>query len=255
MLEPRCGESPQVRYLRGGRRSNAPPLPDRWSAKHDNCWLGYKLHFTETCSEAADDDPETGLPAAPNLITSVATTEASVPDVAMTAPIHDMLDAARMLPGEHAVDAGYTSADLLLAARAPGHRPARPAAGQLSPRPGPAATPPTSSPSTGNASRSPALRAPPAPWTPCTQRGTEAIVATFSAGAATRARPGPVHHHHAGAGSSPCPPVRSRSPRRRPRRAGTSQCKARYNVRAGVEGTMHQAASHRHPPRPLPRPG
>jgi hypothetical protein len=31
-----------------------------------------------------------------------------------------MLDAAGLLPGEHAVDCGYTSADLLLAARARG---------------------------------------------------------------------------------------------------------------------------------------
>jgi hypothetical protein len=57
---------------------------------------------------------------APNLITNVATTGASVPDVAMTGPIHDMLEHAGLLPGEHTVDAGYTSADLLLAAQARG---------------------------------------------------------------------------------------------------------------------------------------
>ena len=38
----------------------------------------------------------------------------------MTEPVHDMLAAAGLLPDEHAVDAGYTSADLLLAARARG---------------------------------------------------------------------------------------------------------------------------------------
>ena len=38
----------------------------------------------------------------------------------MTAAVHDMLDTAGMLRGEHAVDAGYTSADLLLTALARG---------------------------------------------------------------------------------------------------------------------------------------
>src|SRR5262249_61287264 len=75
---------------------------------------------SERGSEAAAVAPAAGCPPAPNLITSVATTPAAVPDAAMTAPIHDMLDAAGLLPGEHAVDSGYTSADLLLAARAQG---------------------------------------------------------------------------------------------------------------------------------------
>jgi transposase len=92
----------------------------RYSEKHAKSWLGYKVHLSETCSEPADEDPATGRPAAPNLITSVATTEASVPDVAMTAPIHQALAETGLTPGEHAVDAGYTSADLLLAARAQG---------------------------------------------------------------------------------------------------------------------------------------
>ncbi|MGH3980842.1 MAG: hypothetical protein ACRDRZ_17900 [Pseudonocardiaceae bacterium] len=60
----------------------------------------------------------------------MATTQATIPDVAMTEPIHDSLDTKDLLAGEHIVDAGYTSADLLLAARARGHHPARPAAGR-----------------------------------------------------------------------------------------------------------------------------
>jgi hypothetical protein len=39
--------------------------------------------------------------------------QATVPDVAMTEPIHDSLHAKDLLPGEHIVDAGYTSADRL----------------------------------------------------------------------------------------------------------------------------------------------
>ena len=68
-------------------------LDARYSQKHGKGWLGYKVHVSETCSQAADDDPDTGRPAAPNLITGVATTEATVPDAAMTGPIHDTLDA------------------------------------------------------------------------------------------------------------------------------------------------------------------
>lgn len=105
-----------------GRSALVSPydLDARYSEKRGKGWEGYKVHLTETCSQAADDDPGTGRPAAPNLITNVATTGASVPDAAMTGPIHDMLDAAGLRPAEHAVDAGYTSADQLVAARARG---------------------------------------------------------------------------------------------------------------------------------------
>lgn len=72
------------------------------------------MHLSETCCEPRPD----GARAAPNLITAVATTLANMPDVVMTDPVHDLLDAARLLPAEHAVDAGYASADLLIAARA-----------------------------------------------------------------------------------------------------------------------------------------
>jgi hypothetical protein len=81
---------------------------------------GCSKHPVRACyrvSDRREDDPNTGRPAAPNLITHVATTAATVPDVAMTEPIHDSLNAKDLLPGEHVVDAGYTSADLLLAAR------------------------------------------------------------------------------------------------------------------------------------------
>jgi len=92
-------------------------LDARYSEKHGMSWLGYKGHFTETVSDPGDDDPGTGRPAVPNLVTDVQTTHAAVPDVVMTAPVHDSLQAAGLLPGEHAVDSGYVSADLLVASR------------------------------------------------------------------------------------------------------------------------------------------
>src|SRR6266705_558759 len=95
-------------------------LDARYSEKHGRSWLGYKVHLTETCGTAADDDPRTGLALVPNLITHVATTHAAVPEVAMTEPVHDALDAAGLAPAGHAVDSGYTSGLLLLAARKQG---------------------------------------------------------------------------------------------------------------------------------------
>jgi transposase len=102
-----------------GRRLILSPYDTdaRYSEKHGKGWQGYKAHFTETVSDPAGDDPATRAPAMPNLITSVATTPAAVTDVEMTEPIHDALAARGLLPAEHAVDAGYTSGDLLVAAR------------------------------------------------------------------------------------------------------------------------------------------
>ena len=88
----------------------------RYSEKRGKGWAGYKVHISESCHEPEPD----GTREAPNLITSVATTEATLPDAAMTEPVHDMLEAAGLAPGEHAADSGYTSADLLLDARARG---------------------------------------------------------------------------------------------------------------------------------------
>ena len=92
-------------------------LEARYSEKHGMSWLGYKGHFTETVSDPADDDPDTRRSVLPNLVTDVQTTHAAVPDVVMTAPVHDSLEASGLLPGEHAVDSGYVSADLLVSSR------------------------------------------------------------------------------------------------------------------------------------------
>jgi hypothetical protein len=90
----------------------------RWGGKRDLTWCGYKLHVSESC----DGDPPAGsVPAGgwvpdqpPNLITNVATTDASVPDTAMTEPIHHDLAERGVLPDEHYLDSGYPSADLLV---------------------------------------------------------------------------------------------------------------------------------------------
>ena len=102
----------------GRARIVSPYDPDaRYGEKRGKGWLGYKAHYTETVSDPAGDDPGTGRPAVPNLLTDVQTTHAAVPDVAMTSPVHDSLEAADLLPGEHAVDSGYVPADLLVSAR------------------------------------------------------------------------------------------------------------------------------------------
>jgi transposase len=93
-------------------------LDARYGEKRGKGWLGYKAHYSETVSDPAGDDPQTGRPARPNLVTE--TTHACVPDVVMTGTIHDDMDAAGLPPGEHAVDSGYASAEELLAARARG---------------------------------------------------------------------------------------------------------------------------------------
>jgi transposase len=102
-----------------GRRLIASPYDTdaRYGEKRGTRWRGYKLHLTETVSDPGADDPATGRRAAPNLITSVATTPAAVTDAEMTEPVHDALAARGLLPAEHIADAGYTSAGLLVAAQ------------------------------------------------------------------------------------------------------------------------------------------
>lgn len=89
----------------------------RWGGKRDLTWCGYKLHVSESCDAEAtrptaggDQAPEQP----PNLITNVATTDAAVPDTVMTEPIHHALATRDLLPGEHYLDSGYPSADLLV---------------------------------------------------------------------------------------------------------------------------------------------
>jgi len=221
-------------------------LDARYSEKHGMSWLGYKGHFTETVSDPAGDDPETTRPAVPNLVTDVQTTHAAVPDVVMTAPVHDSLEAAGLLPGEHDVDSGYVSADLLVSSRQRGITLAGPLLADTSPQA-------RSGGYTQNAftidwdreqvtcPQGTASKV----WAPTRQRdGTDAIIVRFPA-AACRAcpvrdkctnarwngrqlylRPRDIHQAIADARAA----------------QSTQQWKDRYKARAGVEGLMHQAS-------------
>jgi transposase len=107
-----------------GRRRIVSPydVDARWGGKRDLTWYGYKLHISESCDAAAATGPvdrDDWVPdAPPNLITNVATTDACVPDVAMTEPIHTDLDRRDLLPARHYMDSGYPSADLLVSSLA-----------------------------------------------------------------------------------------------------------------------------------------
>ena len=230
-------------------------LDARYGIKRETGWGGYKVHFTETCDAPethAGASPEQGpAPAAgpergdrPNLITGVATTAATVPDAAMTTPVHQQLAGKGLLPGEHLVDSGYPSAELIIdAARVFGitlvspmlldtSAQARAGAGydkaafaiDFDAR---QATCPQ-----GVASSS---------WNPCRQRQDEAIVVSWPK---TACLPCPARQL--------CTSGRRRQITIRPRELHealasarteqtSAQWKARYAARAGVEGTMRQA--------------
>lgn len=75
----------------------------RYSTHGSHAWEGYQTHWTETCD--ADQ---------PHLITHVATPAATTVDVELVPEIHTALAKLRLLPAEHFVDNGYTSATNLL---------------------------------------------------------------------------------------------------------------------------------------------
>ena len=79
--------------------------------KRDQTWLGYKVHFTETCVQQEQATP------IPQLIVQVQTTLAPVQDVEMTAPIQEELAKRDLLPEEHIVDTGYVDAELLISSQ------------------------------------------------------------------------------------------------------------------------------------------
>ncbi len=98
----------------GRSRLTSPYDTDaRRGGKRDLFWSGYKVHVSEACTDE-QDRAEPGQQPLPNIITNVATTDASVPDAAMTTPIHESLARRGLLPDEHLLDSGYPSADLLV---------------------------------------------------------------------------------------------------------------------------------------------
>jgi transposase len=233
----------------------------RWGVKRDTFWLGCKLHVTETCDDAPactccpaggeaggrGHDQGCASLAFPNLITHVATTEATVPDSQMTSVICDDLARKDLAPGRSYLDSGYLSAALVVTALATWgialigplladtSAQARSGAGYARADFAIDYDAKTVTCPQGKTSAS---------WTPCTQRGKDAIVVHFPAG-----------------DCGPCPARAScTSGKRRqltlpPRDLAQAQAAARaaektipfqadYARRAGVEGTMHQAASH-----------
>lgn len=78
----------------------------RYAPKGKIDWVGYKVHVTETCDDVL-----------PHLITQIETTVTTVPDVIQLPRIQDYLAARHLLPSEHLVDAGYTSAQNLVSSQ------------------------------------------------------------------------------------------------------------------------------------------
>jgi len=228
----------------------------RWGVKRDTFWNGYKVHLSETCGTdgapgAADGDGRGATAQAgqtcpmPNLITNVATTDATVPDSAMTEPIHRALQARGLTPDEHYLDSGYPSANLIVGSlRDFGIALITPVlldhSAQARADAGFDKTAFAIDFDTHQATCPQGQTS--ATWNPVTQRGTETVVITFAASTCT-----------------PCP-VRSRcttSKKRRrqltvhPRdvhdaqrdartRQNTTDWQAKYALRAGVEGTIRQ---------------
>ncbi len=183
----------------------------------------------------------------PNLITHVATTDATVTDNQMTTAIHGELAGKDLAPGRHYLDSGYLSAALVVSALATwgialigpllADTSAQARAGH-----GYARADFTINYDSKTVTCPQGKTA--ASWTPCAQRGKDAIVATFSA---SDCGPCPARPQ--------CTTGRRRQLSLLPRDLAEAQAAARtaettipfqagYARRAGVEGTMHQAASH-----------
>jgi transposase len=75
----------------------------RYRTKRDTHWLGYMVHYPETCDRKKI-----------SLITHVHPTPATVHEAQCTAPIQDALSERNLLPREHRVDAAYIDAELLV---------------------------------------------------------------------------------------------------------------------------------------------
>lgn len=87
---------------------NSPyDLDARYGQKRTTVWVGYKVHFTQTC----DDER-------PQLITQVTTTPAGVPDEQMLSQVQADLAQKDLLPEQHLVDAGYVDTTNLMRSQA-----------------------------------------------------------------------------------------------------------------------------------------
>ena len=215
-------------------------LDARYAEKRGKGWTGYKVHISETCPipDAAGRRP------APDLLTNTETTLAPVTDVEMTEPVHDTLARRGLTPGEHALDSGYASGELLLAARARGITLLAPLLPDSSPQARSGGyTADMFTIDWGARQVTCPQGAVSSSWTPARSKGTSIILARF-----------------AKATCQPCPArarctTAVRSGRQlgfRPRRIHEAVTAARaeqagdawrhrYRIRAGVEGTIAQA--------------
>ncbi|MGH9671029.1 MAG: IS1182 family transposase [Terriglobales bacterium] len=90
-----------------GQRVNSPYDPEaRYAQKRETQWIGYKVHFTETC------DPDL-----PPLITDVQTTPASVHDGAVLPQIQAKLSQRELLPNRQFADGAYLEGSALVDSR------------------------------------------------------------------------------------------------------------------------------------------
>jgi transposase len=226
-------------------------LDARYSIKRDTRWSGYKVHFTETCDAPAppSTDGEGGAGQrprrgeVPNLITNVATTTATVPDAAMTAPIHQQLADRNLTPGQHLADSGYPSADIIVAAaRLHGITLVSPMLLDHSAqaRTGAGYDQASFTIDFDNEQATCPQGAVSSSWSPASQRGTDAIVVSWPT---TTCKPCPA--------KALCTKGSRRHLSIRPRQEHqaladarawqtTGEWKTIYAVRAGVEGTMRQ---------------
>ena len=100
----------------GGSDDEIPPAAQFIGSPHDpeahygkkgsTCWIGYKVHFTETCE-----------PDAPHLDHRRPNDPATTADGDVTATIHAALQAKELLPQRHLVDTGYLDAPLLVSSQ------------------------------------------------------------------------------------------------------------------------------------------
>jgi hypothetical protein len=222
----------------------------RWGGKRDLTWCGYKLHISESCDAeppAAPPDPADHVSdAPPNLITNVATTDASVPDTAMTEPIHHDLHRRGLLPDEHYLDSGYPSADLLVSSLTDfGVRLITPMLADTSPqaRAGEGFDRGGFTPDWQAQTLTCPQGQTSASWTPASQRGTEVIVVKF-AGETCQTCPVKAKCTTAGRGGRQLTlrpqPVQQALDTARAEQTSTGW-QRRYARRAGIESTIAQA--------------
>ena len=102
--------------LRWRQAGNLPPSPDRIDSPYDldarygvkasTQWVGYKVHFTESCSQGM-----------PNLITNVDTVPAYQPDSSHIPRGQSELARRQLLPKRQLVDGSYVGSHLTLESR------------------------------------------------------------------------------------------------------------------------------------------